>query len=105
MRCFAYEKADWSLIPHHMRDAIRRYIEHGIRPGGFLEAVLANDLIGAFSRADMVNKNHIGDFAAFIYNDIPSPAWGSYAAVARWVEQGGLNGKSREDDRPAIEGD
>ena len=44
------------LIPDHMHGAVIRYVEDGIEPGGFLEAVLCNDLKGAVMRADAINK-------------------------------------------------
>src|SRR5699024_8873505 len=44
--------ADWSLIPQHMRASVRRWIEHGVLPGGFLSAVIRNDLVGAVRCAD-----------------------------------------------------
>lgn len=38
-------------------------------PGGsFVQAVVNNDLMGAFGRADHINKNFIGLYAELLYN-------------------------------------
>lgn len=31
-------------------ESLKLYVDHGIEPGGFLLAVLANDLMGAFGK-------------------------------------------------------
>lgn len=38
---------DYSILPEHMRDAMRRYIENGEPVGDFLNAILRNDLMDA----------------------------------------------------------
>lgn len=43
---------EYAAIPDYIQDSIRRYVENHIRPGGFLTAVLCNDLYGATGRAD-----------------------------------------------------
>lgn len=40
-------------------------------PGGFLSAVLKNDLMAACSRADKTNKRVLPIYASFIYNKLP----------------------------------
>lgn len=84
-------RADWSLIPEHMIGGLRRYIENGIEPGSFLEAVLCNDLKGAVGRADQTNKHRLHDYIMFLYNFAPSSCWGSPEKYTAWVEQCGLN--------------
>ena len=46
-------------IPEHMWGAIVRYYENGIPPGGFLEAVINNDLREACARADEINRRRV----------------------------------------------
>lgn len=72
------------LVPEHMHEAVERYIEYGIPPGNFLEAVLANDLLGAFGRADSMNKNAMARWAEFVYNYLPINSHGSREIVANW---------------------
>ena len=75
------------LVPEHTRDALQRYVEHRILPGGFLTAVLTNDLFGAISRADAVNSAHLKDICLFVYNRMPSGSWGSEETMWNFVEE------------------
>ena len=71
-------------LPEHMHGGIERYIDNGISPGGFLEAVFANDLMGAFYRADSTNVEYIREYAQFIYSHAPSNCHGDYETVYNW---------------------
>lgn len=75
---------NYDTLPRHA-DSIRRYIEDGIPMGDFLTAVFANDLLGAFGRADHINQNLIRDYALWVYNEAPSPCHGSYERVKAWI--------------------
>ena len=86
---------DYSGLPAHMQDAMRMYIEDGIEPGGFLSAVLENNLMRAFGRADSINAAHIKDYCAFLYNDVPGNCHGSPDIVTAWINRGGLRGKEQ----------
>lgn len=46
---------EYSAIPEATQGSILRYVEHRIQPGGFLTAVLCNDLYNATGRADKDN--------------------------------------------------
>jgi len=72
-------------IPPHMMDGLTRYIEHGIAPGGFLTAVLENNLREACARADDINIRNLPAYIAYLYNDAPSACWGSPEKVDAWV--------------------
>ena len=80
------------LIPEHMHSGLLNYIEHGIGPGGFLTAVLSNDLIGAFMRADERNTYAMRDWVDFVYNYAPATCHGSPEAVDAWIKKGGTKG-------------
>ena len=84
---------NYSRIPEHMQDGMRRYIENGIPPGSFQRAVLSNDLMQAFARADDVNVAAMADYARFLYNDAPVGCYGSIEAVKSWVAHGGMSGR------------
>ena len=43
---------EYEAIPVHLRGSIERYVENRIQPGGFMTAVLKNDLYNATCRAD-----------------------------------------------------
>lgn len=64
----------------HMADAIRRYVENGIHPGGFMEAVLCNDLKGAINRADEINRFALRDIVNWFIWEFPANLWGSNKA-------------------------
>jgi len=74
------------VISEHMMGALRRYIQERIPPGGFLTAVLANDLQAAVGQADSDNLPNIPAFAAYIYNEAPGNCHGSYGLVKAWLE-------------------
>ena len=87
---------DYSRLPTHMQDGMRLYIERGIPPGSFHRAVLSNDLMGAFKRADDVNTAAMVDYARFLYNEAPGGCFGSPDHVKDWLAQGGLSGCSHD---------
>ena len=74
------------LIPEHMHHGITLWIEHGYVNllGGFLRAVLSNDLVGAFSQADDKNAASMRGWVLFLYNYAPSLCYGSPERVAQW---------------------
>jgi len=74
------------FVPHHIRDSILLYLERGIPPGSFVQAVFANDLMGAYGKADHINQHHIKGIASWIYNFAPSNSHGSYEAIRNYVK-------------------
>ena len=83
---------DVERLPEHMQEGARSYVETGRPPGGFMRAVLCNDLMGAFSRADAANEAHMKEWTMWLFNDAPSGCWGDEETVNEWVESGGLEG-------------
>lgn len=86
------QHVNWGLLPEHIREGARLYIEHGIKPGGFLSAVICNDLRGALGKADDINRTAIFEIVQFFYMDAPAICWGSPEAFSAWVERGGIVG-------------
>lgn len=72
-------------MPDHMKDAMKNYLEHGISPGGFLTAVLCNDLKEAVGRADSTNLAALPNIVSYCYNEIPSTSWGSPEKFEAWL--------------------
>lgn len=68
------------------KESLIRYRDHGIEPGGFLSAVLENDLMGALGRADSYNRATIFQITQFVYNDMPSISWGSRKIVKSYLD-------------------
>lgn len=66
-------------------ESIQRYVDRGIPTGGFLEALLSNDLKETCARADDDNRHTIFHIVAYCYNEIPSGCWGSPKKVEKWL--------------------
>lgn len=88
------EEALNRLIPEHCREGLKLYFEEGIMPGGFLTAVLENDLVGAFSKADQINSGRMEDYARYLWNYADRRSYGSPQKVIMWCETGGLRGQA-----------
>jgi hypothetical protein len=82
----------YDRLPAHMREGARLYVERGIEPGGFLFAVLSNDLLGAYERADDVNTFAMRAWAAWLHDECPLGAQGSPEKVRAWIGRGGMLG-------------
>lgn len=76
----AFEKG----IPMHTARALANYIEEGLPTGGFLHAILTNNLMQSFGRADFENSSHMREIVMFIYNDAPMGCHGSEENVLKW---------------------
>lgn len=81
----AYEeltgREDWAdklveMIPDHMQYGVVRWVAYGLRsnPGGFLSAVLMNDLFDAFGRADVESAARLKDICSWFHNYAPAGA-------------------------------
>ena len=84
---------DYSKIPAHMRGGLERYVEHHIKPGSFLMAVLENNFVLALGRVDDINREHLMQWGDVLYNELPQACWGSPEKVQSW-----LDNKEREED-------
>lgn len=73
------------LVPPHMWDAVTNYFVHRYQPGGFLTALLSNDLMGAMGKADDVNASNMHQWCQFLYNYAPSGSYGSPENVRGWL--------------------
>jgi hypothetical protein len=93
------------MLPEHMKGAMKRYLEDGIEPGGFLYAVLTNDLKMAVAQADHINIRLIPEIVSYCYNCIPAPAWGSVMKVEKWMLEHGPSEDDDEDFDPQNPGD
>lgn len=72
--------------------SFREHAMEGEEAGGFVEAVLSNDLSRSFGKADPHMRNRLGDIVTYLCNPYPSPSWGSTERVRIWREKGGLVG-------------
>jgi len=74
-------------IPQHIRAGLDRYVKGGIKTGGFLYAVLTNDLFEAVGRADIESRINLFDICDYIYNKVPLSCWGSKEKVKEWIDK------------------
>lgn len=74
------------MIPQYTLNSLKLYVEQGIPPGSFLCAVLENNLFSAINRADKANLAALVDIVKYVYNEIPSNAWGHPKAVSEYIE-------------------
>lgn len=69
------------------KDSLERYINEGIPTGGFLRAVLSNDLFDAYARADNNNVKFMREIVKALYNYAPSACHGSREAYKQWLDK------------------
>lgn len=74
-------------------DSLVEYLVVGCPVGGFLGAVIENNLAEAFGRADDRNRDAMYQYASCMYNEFPAGSWGSRDEMAAWIEGGGLWGR------------
>ena len=71
-------------LPIHTCEAIENYLLYGMRPGGFVEALLANDVHRAVFNGDQVNKHCIWQITYWLVTNAPAQARGSYEQIDNW---------------------
>lgn len=76
----------WGVPPETL-SSLKRYIEQGVEIGGFLRAVLENDLFGAVNRADFANGIALLNIVRFIFNTLPYQCHGSHEKVEDWLDR------------------
>jgi hypothetical protein len=75
------------VVPVDVIVSINRYVERGIPTGGFLQAVIDNDLAKACGKADQNNMQILPAIVAYLYNECPSGCWGRSGAFMDWIER------------------
>jgi len=81
---------NYNLIKKSTWDTLQRYVEQRIPTGGFLYAVLTNDLFEAMGKADEKNRVALHQICMLVYNELPSVCWRTHEKVEEW-----LNGEER----------
>jgi len=75
-----------SYVPEHTRHALLDYVQYGHPVGGFLTAVLENNLKEAFGRADNFNAASLRSIVCWLYNYAPAHCWGRQGAMEYYRE-------------------
>ena len=78
-------RTKYPFISQILVDSLKLYVKEGIPPGGFLTAVLCNDLKEAIARADNRNIKILDEIVKFCYWEIPATCWGSEEKVKYWI--------------------
>ena len=68
-----------------IKDAIDRYANERCPVGDFLFAVLSNNLMASFGRADEDNRRDLFEICDYVYNHIPAACHGSRKTVKEWL--------------------
>jgi hypothetical protein len=76
--------AEYQPIGGKMLEALLLYQKYGEVSGGFMEALLANDLSHAVCNADPNNLANIRRLGLWLANMMPGEVWGSYKKVNAW---------------------
>lgn len=73
-------------IPESTMKSLVNYRDKRIPTGGFLHAVLTNNLVEACARADVYNRTCLHEIVMFVYNELLHDSWGSEDRVAAWLD-------------------
>lgn len=76
-----------SFLPDHLQEGMKRFTDQGIRPGGFLYAILTNDLRGAVVQADYINITVIPNIVMYCLENLPHDIWGDVESVEAWIRK------------------
>jgi hypothetical protein len=71
--------------PGSVGNGLEMYTNYGVEPGGFLRAVLENDLFGAVCRADDGNLRLLRDIVQYVNLNLPGGITGTPKAVEYWI--------------------
>tara|TARA_R110002020_G_scaffold135552_2_gene302720 strand:+ start:8608 stop:8979 length:372 start_codon:yes stop_codon:yes gene_type:complete len=81
-----YDRTHYSTVPERTLEALDNWAKSGQPPGGFVAAVLENDLADSVRRADSRNSAALVDIVRYLINELPRGCWGSFDKVASWGE-------------------
>lgn len=77
-------------IRPEIQNSLNRYIKHGVAPGSFVAAVIANDLLTAVAHSDDLSE--LRSLCFFIADNFDSNAHGSYLKMNEYMKQRVANG-------------
>lgn len=81
-----HDKELFEKIPEHLRPGLTRYFVDRIEPGGFLRAVLENDLNEVIGRAKAdITMKTIRSLVVYLWNCAPGNSYGDPNKVQAWL--------------------
>jgi len=63
---------EYARIPDATKEALWAWVQHGQRGGDFLDALIANDLMGVFAHADDLNRRYLPIIVLWLFNRAPA---------------------------------
>lgn len=78
---------DYSKIPSLVMNNLLAYVQGQEAPGGFLYAVLSNNLFQAVARADKEMKPLIPLLVQYIHWEVPGGCHGSPEQIKAWMQK------------------
>lgn len=72
-------------VPQYTLDGLLAYWYDKTPVSSFLTAVLENNLMESFARADEYNNKAIYEICKFVYCEMPNDCHGSQEIVRRWL--------------------
>lgn len=73
------------LIESRFKEPLDLYAEAYVPTGGFLRAVLENNLLEAFKRADPGALENLPHIVAYAYTELTGACWGDPGTVTKWL--------------------
>jgi len=74
------------MMPRDTKQQIDLYVDRGVPVGSFLYAVLSNDLMETFIKADAHNKVSLELICEYVKHFTPGVCHGSVERVTKWIE-------------------
>jgi len=72
-------------IPQETFKALQNYVVNHRAPGGFLAALLSNNLMETVLMSNLDNRQSIPLIFEYVLHHCPGNCWGSPEAVEKWV--------------------
>ncbi len=83
------EECPGCKLPPHVEKGLRNFVTLGVVPGGFVRAVLENDLQAAVARADPESFAALKTVVNHVFNCLPGDSWGSREKVKLYSKKMG----------------
>ena len=74
----------YSKLPAGVQSPMQQYIRYGLHPGGFLYAVIVNDLRRAVEYGSAENLKTLPDIVQWLIEHAPAECHGSPGLVEMW---------------------
>ena len=91
-------------MPSHTMEALDRYFIMGLKPGGFVSAMVADDYKKALACADHVNRARFWHVATWLMRYAPKGSTGSYEILKDWCDdKDGIRSEHKDKAEKAFE--